>query len=162
MYQTGLGVTEEKHTCPFPSWFYSDDSPCSAKHNPENKLTVDTTTEQREWWEKEEQEAREKGNKRAWADLIFPVKVGAVLILGAVAYGLYVNLTSGQRSVFGRRKSVLMNPKRRPGIGVFVKHRIKIAKDTLKMSDAGASVMGGMTKEEARTILQKYGVKYKE
>jgi len=33
-------------------------------------------------------------------------------------------------------------------------HRLKIAKDTLKMSDAGAKVMGGMTKEEARKVIK--------
>jgi hypothetical protein len=32
-------------------------------------------------------------------------------------------------------------------------HQIKIAKSTLRMSDAGALVMGGMTKEEARRVL---------
>lgn len=37
------------------------------------------------------------------------------------------------------------------------KHQLKIAKDTLKMSDAGARVMGGMTKEEAREFLRKIG-----
>lgn len=34
------------------------------------------------------------------------------------------------------------------------KHAFKIAKDTLKMSDAGAKVMGGMTKDEARDFLK--------
>jgi len=35
------------------------------------------------------------------------------------------------------------------------RHQIKIAKDTLRMSDAGAMIMGGMTKEKARKILGK-------
>ena len=35
------------------------------------------------------------------------------------------------------------------------KHQLKIARDTLKMSDIGASIMGGMTKEEAREIIKK-------
>ena len=35
------------------------------------------------------------------------------------------------------------------------KHQLKIAKDTLKMSDAMARVMGGMTKEEAREVVKK-------
>ena len=33
-------------------------------------------------------------------------------------------------------------------------HQLKIAKDTLKMSDAGAMIMGGMTKKEAREIVK--------
>ena len=33
------------------------------------------------------------------------------------------------------------------------RHQLKIARDTLKMSDAGALVMGGPTKEEAREII---------
>ena len=35
------------------------------------------------------------------------------------------------------------------------KHQLKIARDTLKMTDAGAKVMGGPTKEEARAIIKK-------
>ncbi len=33
------------------------------------------------------------------------------------------------------------------------RHQLRIARDTLRMSDAGAKIMGGMTKEEARKIL---------
>jgi len=36
---------------------------------------------------------------------------------------------------------------------VALKHQRKIAYATLKMSDAGAVIMGGMTKQEARKIL---------
>lgn len=35
------------------------------------------------------------------------------------------------------------------------KHQLKIAKQTLKYSDVGARIMGGMTKEEARIIIKK-------
>ena len=35
------------------------------------------------------------------------------------------------------------------------KHQLKIAKKTLQMSDAGAAIMGGMTKPEAREIIKK-------
>ena len=34
------------------------------------------------------------------------------------------------------------------------RHQLKIARDTLKMSDAGALVMGGPTKDEARRIIK--------
>jgi predicted translin family RNA/ssDNA-binding protein len=37
------------------------------------------------------------------------------------------------------------------------KHQLKIAKDTLKMSDAGAKAIGGMTKDEARAFLKSIG-----
>ena len=37
------------------------------------------------------------------------------------------------------------------------KHQLKIAKDTLKMSDAGAKVMGGMTKNDAKKFLKSIG-----
>jgi len=40
---------------------------------------------------------------------------------------------------------------------IFDKHQFKIAKDTLKMSDAGARIMGGMTKEQARVFLRSKG-----
>lgn len=35
------------------------------------------------------------------------------------------------------------------------KHQLRIAKDTLRLSDIGARIMGGMTKEEARKIVNK-------
>ena len=34
-------------------------------------------------------------------------------------------------------------------------HQLKVARDTLKMSDMGARIMGGPTKEEAREIIKK-------
>jgi len=33
-------------------------------------------------------------------------------------------------------------------------HQVKIAKATMKMNDVGVAVMGGMSKDEARKILQ--------
>ena len=39
----------------------------------------------------------------------------------------------------------------------FEKHQKQIAISTLKMSDAGASVMGGMSKKEARDFLRLIG-----
>jgi len=39
---------------------------------------------------------------------------------------------------------------------IFDKHQIAIAKRTLQLSDEGALILGGMTKEEARAILQKH------
>ena len=35
------------------------------------------------------------------------------------------------------------------------KHQLKIAKATLKMSEAGARIMGGMTHEEAKAVIKK-------
>ena len=40
-------------------------------------------------------------------------------------------------------------------LSVFDKHQLKIARDTLKMSDIGIQIMGGMTKQEAREIIFK-------
>jgi len=42
-------------------------------------------------------------------------------------------------------------------LDTFQKHQKNIAIKTLKMSDAGARVMGGMTKEEARDFLKSIG-----
>lgn len=36
---------------------------------------------------------------------------------------------------------------------VFKKHQLKIARSTLKLSDIGAKILGGMSKEQAREIL---------
>lgn len=41
-------------------------------------------------------------------------------------------------------------------LSVFDKHQLKIARDTLKMSDVGARIMGGMTKDEAREIINRF------
>ncbi len=35
------------------------------------------------------------------------------------------------------------------------KHQLKIARDTLKMSNIGARIMGGMTKKEAKEIIKR-------
>ena len=45
---------------------------------------------------------------------------------------------------------------------VFEKHQLRIARRTLKMNDPMASVMGGMTKQEAREIIKKLDNKQKE
>ncbi len=44
-------------------------------------------------------------------------------------------------------------------LSVFDKHQIAIAKRTLQLSDEGALILGGMTKEEARAILQKHKIR---
>jgi hypothetical protein len=43
--------------------------------------------------------------------------------------------------------------RRERGLSVPDRHRLRIARDTLKMSDAGARIMGGMTKDEAREVI---------
>ena len=40
-------------------------------------------------------------------------------------------------------------------LSVFDKHQLRIAYDTLKLSDIGALIMGGMTKQEAREVIRK-------
>ena len=38
-------------------------------------------------------------------------------------------------------------------LDVFQQHQLRIARQTLRMSDVGAQIMGGMTKEEARQFI---------
>jgi hypothetical protein len=45
------------------------------------------------------------------------------------------------------------------GKDVFSHHQLKIARQTLRLTDLGAEILGGMTKEEARLILRKHGGK---
>ena len=45
---------------------------------------------------------------------------------------------------------------------VFQKHQIRIAMRTLELSDVGALIMGGMTKDEARAILKRHNIKFFE
>ena len=41
-------------------------------------------------------------------------------------------------------------------LSVFDRHQIKIARSTLRMSELGASIMGGMNHEEARGVILKF------
>ena len=62
---------------------------------------------------------------------------------------------------YGRREALGGNPRRRyekRGVGgrylqVPEQHQLRIARDTLRMSDVGARIMGGMTKAEARAVI---------
>jgi hypothetical protein len=47
--------------------------------------------------------------------------------------------------------------KNKTSLSVVEQHQKKIALSTLKMTDAGARIMGGMTKEEARNFLRRIG-----
>lgn len=38
-------------------------------------------------------------------------------------------------------------------LDVFDRHQLNIARKTLTMSDVGARIMGGMTKDEARAVI---------
>lgn len=40
-------------------------------------------------------------------------------------------------------------------LSIFDFHQLKIARSTLRMSDVGASIMGGMTKDEARAVIKR-------
>jgi hypothetical protein len=42
------------------------------------------------------------------------------------------------------------------------KHKIAIARRTLEMNDVGVSIMGGMTMDEARAVLKKNGIGFRE
>lgn len=48
-----------------------------------------------------------------------------------------------------------MKKQTRPTLSVFDRHQLKIARDTLKMTDAGALIMSGMTKNEARAVIKR-------
>ena len=40
-------------------------------------------------------------------------------------------------------------------LSVFDRHQLKIARRTLKLSDAGALILGGMTKEQAHEVIKR-------
>ena len=52
--------------------------------------------------------------------------------------------------------------RRGKNLSVGERHQIKIARATLKLSEAGALISGGMTKAEAKEILRNHGIKFKE
>lgn len=43
----------------------------------------------------------------------------------------------------------------RQSLSVFDRHQLKIARRTLKLSDAGALILGGMTKDQARAVIKR-------
>ena len=58
---------------------------------------------------------------------------------------------------------VKVKPRKRPSLSVFDQHQLAIAAKTLRMSDVGAMIMGGMTKDEARAVIFRLtGKKVKE
>ena len=52
---------------------------------------------------------------------------------------------------------ILVLAKELLALDVFQQHQKKIAISTLKMSDMGANIMGGMSKDEARAFLKSIG-----
>ena len=60
-----------------------------------------------------------------------------------------MKVTSGRLNAIKARGEAKTDP--------FVAHRLRIALDTLRMSDVGANIMGGMSKNEARAALRGAG-----
>jgi len=81
----------------------------------------------------------------------------------AAWYDGYLDYAAGREKWHGpdgRRKEVAHTvtrpdrPSQRRALSVPDQHRLKIARDTLKMPDAMVGVMGGPTKQEAREIVR--------
>lgn len=72
------------------------------------------------------------------------------------AYGFAIGLQRcpgcGENPMRRRRRN---SGKRTSYLSVPDRHQLKIARDTLKMSDAGVKIMGGPTKSEAREIIER-------
>lgn len=68
-----------------------------------------------------------------------------------------------KNSASSEKKATLVGEKKKEkDLSVPEKNQLKIAKKTLKMSDDGAKIMGGMDKKEARDFLKKIGYTEKE
>lgn len=61
-----------------------------------------------------------------------------------------------------KNKSIKESSSKMPEKGTPEWHRLQVAKKTVKMNPAMASLMGGMSMEEAEEVLKKYGVEIKE
>lgn len=85
--------------CILPTAWYPPESPCSSKHNVEDALIVDTDPTQMKWWEREEEEERKRQSQLDWASLMVPLRVGAVVIVGAIALGIYFNIGKTRQPV---------------------------------------------------------------
>jgi hypothetical protein len=58
---------------------------------------------------------------------------------------------SGQGTINYRKEDKM----KKRELSVFDKHQLKIAYSTMKMSEVGARIMGGMNHQEAREIIYK-------
>ncbi len=96
MFLGTLGVTE-RQVCVFPASWYPPESACSLKHNVEQEWVVETTSEQRKWWEVEEKQKQQKESQVAWSDMMAPLRIGAVVIVGAVALGIALSITQARK-----------------------------------------------------------------
>ncbi len=74
-------------------------------------------------------------------------RLGSVTGYGKTRAAAHRNI----QQMLGRR---IGNPKW--NLTVPEKHQLKIARQTLRMSDIGARIMGGMTKPEAREFIRKH------
>jgi len=96
MFLGTLGVTE-RQVCVFPASWYPPESACSLKHNVEQGWIVETTPEQRQWWEVEEKQKQQKESQVAWSDMLAPLRVGAVVIVGSIALGIYFSIAKSRQ-----------------------------------------------------------------
>ena len=74
-----------------------------------------------------------------------------------VGLGSYLIGSADDSKVFAKGGSI-----KYPENGTPEWHQLQIAKKTINMTDAMAGVMGGMNREEAKKILDKYKIKYSE
>lgn len=77
-------------------------------------------------------------------------------VLGAGPHGSRMQIASPENVIRVSARRGNPSPKQ---LQVWDRHLLKIAKDTLKMPDAMAGVMGGMTKAQAKEIIAKLGRK---
>ena len=68
----------------------------------------------------------------------------------------HLSATVGITKMATKKKSKHNKRYSNRSLSVPERHQLRIAYDTLKLSDIGAQILGGMTKDEAREIIQKF------
>lgn len=100
------------------------------------------------------------GSRRRARDLQTLKEAQEFLRSRGYSWDRITRMSDGTLFETARREHLRTNPRRE--LSVPEKHQVRIAKDTLRMSDPMVGVMGGMTKEQAREILRKHGIRFKE
>ena len=118
-----------------------------------------------EFWDEAVQEAVDDGfiKPRDWAGSMieYATHLGIMRKRPANLGGGYEFQRGRKSNPKGKRRAKKNAPRKR-SFDVPEGHQIKIAKSTLRMSDVGALVMGGMDKPTARAILKKHGLYTRE
>lgn len=119
-------------------------------------------TEKKQYVEVTSKDAFELDNKLSKVDGILGVSIETVNKARVFYNDKVFKEVDVLNLVAKKDKSIKESSSKMPEKGTPEWHRLQVAKKTVKMNPAMASLMGGMSMEEAEEVLKKYGIEIKE